>query len=45
MRHRYVEQYEQGPENGGISISNLVLRAPFIASELRRQNRLVRGDV
>ena len=44
QRKRYVEYYECGPGAKGIDISYLEHRAPFIASELRRQGRLVRGD-
>ncbi|TCO82982.1 hypothetical protein EV699_10327 [Plasticicumulans lactativorans] len=44
QRQRYVEDYWLGPDAGGISLSYLKRRAPFIASELRRQGQLVRGD-
>lgn len=43
-REEYVENYRKGPDNEGISISYLTRRAPFIASEMRRQKLLVRGD-
>lgn len=44
-RREYVENYELGPGHGGIDLPYLTRRAPFIAGELRRQKRLVRGDV
>jgi len=40
-RQEYVEQYQ----NGEIRLPYLTRRAPFIAQELRRQGRLLRGDV
>ena len=45
LRKRYVEDYRLGPGNKGIDFAYLERRAPFIASELRRQGLLVRGDV
>ncbi len=39
-RQAYVEDYEQDE----IRLSYLTRRAPFIAQELRRQGRLLRGD-
>jgi 5-methylcytosine-specific restriction endonuclease McrA len=44
LRERYVEDYRLGPGNRGIDLVYLERRAPFIASELRRQGQLVRGD-
>ena len=44
QRRRYVEDYRLGPGNKGIDLAYLEHRAPFIASELRRQGQLVRGD-
>lgn len=44
-RTEYVQSYKDGPDGGGISLERLQKHAPFIASELRRQGRLVRGDV
>lgn len=44
QRERYVEDYRLGPGNKGIDLAYLERRAPFIASELRRQGQLVRGD-
>jgi len=44
QRKRYVEDYQLGPGNKGIDLGYLERRAPFIASELRRQGQLVRGD-
>lgn len=44
-RREYVVNYEVGPGNGGIDLPYLERRAPFIAQELRRQGRLLRGDV
>ncbi len=44
QRKRYVEDYHLGPGNKGIDLAYLERRAPFIASELRRQGQLVRGD-
>jgi len=43
-RREYVDNYELGPGNGGIDLPYLERRAPFIARELRRQGRLLRGD-
>jgi 5-methylcytosine-specific restriction endonuclease McrA len=43
-RRTYVENYELGPDNEGIGLGYLTRRAPFIAQELRRQGRLLRGD-
>ncbi|HSD85959.1 MAG TPA: hypothetical protein VLB44_00535, partial [Kofleriaceae bacterium] len=45
QRERYIEDYRLGPGNRGIDLPYLERRAPFIASELRRQGQLVRGDV
>lgn len=42
-REEYVAAYRDGPP-GGIALSRLERRAPFIARELRRQGLLVRGD-
>lgn len=44
-RREYVALYESGPGHGGIGLPYLERRAPFIAQELRRQGRLLRGDV
>ncbi len=44
QRRRYVEEYRRGPGSKGIDLTYLEHRAPFIASELRRQGKLVRGD-
>lgn len=44
QRQEYVKLYELGPDNKGIDLAFLEGRAPFIASELRRQGKLVRGD-
>jgi hypothetical protein len=44
QRETYVEDYRRGPGAGGIDLPYLERRAPFIASELRRQKQLVRGD-
>lgn len=44
QRKRYVEDYRLGPGNKGIDLAYLERRAPFIASELRRQGQLARGD-
>jgi hypothetical protein len=41
LRREYVEDYEKGE----IIFSYLERRAPFIALELRRQGRLLRGDL
>lgn len=43
-RRAYVENYELGPGQGGIDLRYLERRAPFVAQELRRQGRLLRGD-
>jgi len=43
-RQEYVKRYRLGPGNKGIDLAYLEHRAPFIASELRRQKLLVRGD-
>lgn len=43
-RLEYLRCYALGPGAGGIDLTHLELRAPFIASELRRQGQLVRGD-
>lgn len=45
QRKRYVEEYRRGPGMKGIDLTYLEHRAPFIATELRRQGQLVRGDV
>jgi hypothetical protein len=45
QRERYVKDYRLGPGNKGIDLEYLERRAPFIASELRRQGQLVRADV
>jgi hypothetical protein len=44
-RAEYVHCYQLGPGAGGIDLAFLERRAPFIASELRRQGQLLRGDV
>ena len=44
-RTEYLNRYRIGPGAGGIDLAYLEVRAPFIASELRRQKMLVRGDV
>jgi len=44
QRKEYVTRYQLGPGNKGIDLAYLEHRAPFIASELRRQRKLVRGD-
>lgn len=44
QREEYVRLYQLGPGNKGIDLAYLEKRAPFIASELRRQGQLVRGD-
>lgn len=44
QRRRYVDEYRRGPGAKGIDLAYLEYRAPFIASELRRQGQLVRGD-
>jgi len=43
-REEYVHCYRIGPGAGGFDLAHLARRAPFIASELRRQGQLVRGD-
>jgi hypothetical protein len=43
-RGEYVRCYRLGPGAGGFDLAHLEYRAPFIASELRRQGQLVRGD-
>lgn len=43
-REAYVVNYELGPGRGGIDLRYLERRAPFIAAELRRQGRVLRGD-
>ena len=43
-REEYVRCYRLGPGAGGFDFAHLEHRAPFIASELRRQQQLVRGD-
>jgi 5-methylcytosine-specific restriction endonuclease McrA len=43
-REEYVRCYRLGPGAGGFDLAHLEYRAPFIASELRRQGQLVRGD-
>jgi len=45
QRRRYVEEYRLGPGKKGIDLPYLEYRAPFIASELRRQGSLERGDL
>lgn len=44
QREEYVTLYRLGPANKGIDLAYLEHRAPFIASELRRQGMLLRGD-
>jgi hypothetical protein len=44
-RKEYVRCYRLGPSAGGFDLAHLEYRAPFIASELRRQGQLLRGDV
>lgn len=44
QRKRYIDDYQLGPGQKGIDLSYLEHRAPFVASELRRQRQLVRGD-
>lgn len=39
-REEYVHNYRLGPGNGGIDLAYLEKNAPFIASELRRQDQL-----
>lgn len=43
-REEYVRCYRLGPGASGFDLAHLEHRAPFIASELRRQGQLVRGD-
>ena len=43
-REEYLRRYELGPGHRGIDLAYLEDFAPFIASELRRQGRLLRGD-
>ncbi|MCB9654086.1 MAG: hypothetical protein H6729_08165 [Deltaproteobacteria bacterium] len=43
-RKEYLDCYRRGPGLCGIDITYLERRAPFIAGELRRQGKLVRGD-
>ncbi|MGN6110978.1 MAG: hypothetical protein ACTHU0_38125 [Kofleriaceae bacterium] len=43
-REEYVACYRRGPTHKGIDLTYLEHRAPFVASELRRQGQLVRGD-
>jgi hypothetical protein len=43
-REEYVRCYRLGPGKGGFDLAHLENRAPFIASELRRQGQLLRGD-
>ena len=43
-RREYVAGYDDGPGQGGIDLPYLERRAPFVARELRRQKRLLRGD-
>jgi hypothetical protein len=45
QREEYVTLYQKGPGSGGIDLVYLTSQAPFIAAELRRQERLVRADV
>ncbi|MCL2779087.1 MAG: hypothetical protein FWD73_13890 [Polyangiaceae bacterium] len=45
LRTEYVLSYQDGPGKGGIDLRRLESHAPFIASELRRQGQLARGDV
>jgi hypothetical protein len=44
QREDYVKRYQLGPGNEGYDLAYLEHIAPFIASELRRQGMLVRGD-
>lgn len=44
-REEYIRCYRLGPGARGFDLAHLEYRAPFIASELRRQGQLVRGDV
>ncbi len=44
QREEYVRRYQLGPGNKGVDLAYLEDRAPFLASELRRQGKLVRGD-
>ena len=43
-REEYVFRYRLGPTNKGIDLTYLEDRAPFVARELRRQEKLERGD-
>jgi len=43
-REEYVRCYQLGPGAGGFDLVHLEFRAPFIAFELRRQEKLLRGD-
>lgn len=43
-RSEYIRCYRLGPGAGGFDLAHLESRAPFIASELRRQGQLARGD-
>ncbi|MBK8724685.1 MAG: hypothetical protein IPL96_01210 [Holophagaceae bacterium] len=43
-RDEYVRCYRHGPGARGFGLGHLEDRAPFIASELRRQGQLLRGD-
>jgi hypothetical protein len=43
-REEYLRCYRLGPGAGGFDLAHLEYRAPFIASELRRQGQLARGD-
>lgn len=44
QRETYLTDYAKGPGRGGIDLPYLERRAPFIAAELRRQSKLLRGD-
>ncbi|WP_218060801.1 hypothetical protein, partial [Aeromonas sp. EERV15] len=44
QREEYVTSYHLGPGESGIDLVYLEHRAPFIASELRRQGLLLHGD-
>lgn len=43
-RNEYIAAYRTGSEDGGISLSYLKRRAPFIAAELERQEQLAPRD-
>jgi 5-methylcytosine-specific restriction endonuclease McrA len=43
-RREYHRNYQLGPGNDGIDLKYLERRAPFIAWELRRLGKLLRGD-